>query len=189
VLSIIVSYSLYNIFIENKNNFVLKGVFYLIITGFITSNIFIYYFLQDKMQIFRTVFGVISREEYLTNVLKNSPYQVFKFINSNLSKDDKIFFIGEQRGFYCNKNFITTNIFVPDFFVGLINSSENYNELVNKLKKMGITYVLYNKNESERLKGYGILNFSSKGDLVWKEFLNNIDSVYNFNDVYLYKLP
>jgi len=140
------------------------------------------------IQPFRVALGLETKDDYLTNRLKYSPYPVFEYINKNLSDKDKIFFVGEQRSFYCKKKYIASNVFAPNPLIDWANNSKNYLELINKMKSYGITHVIYNKNEGQRLLGYGIFNFSLQGKKNWEELISNTKLLFHYNEVYLYSL-
>ena len=60
--------------------------------------------------------------------------------------------------------------------------------MVSYMKSEGITHVLYNRKEGDRLKGYGMFNFSDKGKKNWENLLKKLKIAFSFNEVYLFVL-
>jgi hypothetical protein len=140
---------------------------------------------------FKVALGIEEKGHYLTRKLLNSPYPVFQYINSKLSDNDKILFVGEQRGVYCEKEYVCISIsgeFNTNLLVRWANQSKNSDEMISYMKNEKITHVLYNKKEGDRLAGYGIFNFSGKGRENWRDLLRKLKIVYSCNEVYLFVL-
>jgi len=153
----------------------------------LVSNFSLYFNIQKIIDPFWVALGIETRGEYLAKKLKYSPYPAFDYINRNLPVNDKIYFIGEQRGFYCKRDYIATNVYAPDPFAKLANDSKNHADMLAKIRGAKITHLLYNKNEAGRLAPYGILNFTPRGKKNWENLIKNLEVEFNKNDVYLYR--
>lgn len=100
-------------------------------------------------------FGEESRGEFLSRTLY--AYDAFRFANENLPSSAKILFIGENQGYYLDRDFVSNSPLDDNIIVGIVNSSRSGEEIRNKLKEMGITHILYNASEVKRVD----LNYSS----------------------------
>lgn len=90
------------------------------------------------------ILGLESRDDFIRRNAEKGYYNAMKFINEQLPKDAKIFFIGEKKGYYCHRNFI------PDFtLVHWIWKYLNYKDMGKMkeyFKKNQITHILVNTN-------------------------------------------
>ena len=186
VLSVITGYVIIKLF-ENKV-FVVRWVVHLILVLLTISNFYIFFYIQNIIDPYKVAMGIESKQEYLAKKLVYSPYPAFEFINNNLKDSDKILFLGEQRGFYCNKPYIATNAFAQNPFVTWADESADSRGLVTRLKQEQITHILYNKPEGERLRGYNIFNFTPQGEINWKRLLEYLKPVYADKNVCVYKI-
>lgn len=141
------------------------------------------------------VLGRESREEYLyrDSIGRNLMpyyYPVVKYINQNLPLDAKVLFIGEARGYYCERDFVTSLAEDPHSIVTrLVRFCKDTDELLEKLKGLGITHVLYNRREGYRLKGYKIFDWQGDDFPIFHKFWrNNLKLIYAEKDVYLFEV-
>lgn len=95
----------------------------------------------------KVAYGRISKSDYLLHEhpAYNAPYYAgVQFINQNLPQNTTVLFIGEERGFYCERKFITASVFDTNPIVNLANTASNSADLANKLQHKGITHLLIN---------------------------------------------
>lgn len=163
----------------------MKAILIFIIALITISNFYIYFLFESYRAPFGVATGLETEENYLTNRIKFSPYEVFKFINKNLKDKDKIFFIGEGRGFYCKRNFITVH-HVENPVTNWANNSNSHIELIKKFKDKGITHILYNKNIADITSPFSDFNFTPKGEKNFYDMISNLRLLYSSNNVYLY---
>ena len=78
--------------------------------------------------------GLISQEEYILG--NEETYPVFKYINENSLPEAKVWVLNEARGFYCDRQYVT---FLE---LGRVDNAE---EILVKLKKEGITHLVFNQ--------------------------------------------
>ena len=183
-LSILTAYSL--ICIEKKGKR-WKAVRLVLVVS-IMSNFFLFGYLQTVVDPFPVALGIQTRKEYLESKLDY--YKGMKFINNNLPKEAKILFIGETRGYYCNRCYITNSVFDLNPIVEIANNSKSAEEMLEKLKNMGITHILYNDREAERLeKGYHIFYWNDNGYEINKNFKQKyLQCIYQEEAVYIYEI-
>lgn len=95
------------------------------------------------------IFGISSREEFLT---ESGLYQypAFSFINEELPEEAKILFIGENQTYYVDRETVSNSPLDSSPFVNVVNESRTVPEIIEKLKTMGITHILYNASETRR---------------------------------------
>jgi hypothetical protein len=82
-------------------------------------------------------------------------YPVVQYINHETPPDAKILFVGESRGYYCERDYVLYTVIegIDDRELPLRNvivDSENIHEALQKLHEMGITHTLLNSSEMKR---------------------------------------
>jgi hypothetical protein len=115
-------------------------------------------FLVETTSILRPfgyLFGNQSREAFLLDHNVNY-YPAALLINSKLPSDSKILFVGELRGYYCERECVLqVDIEAVDkeriILRKLILDSGSAGEVVQKLREMGISHILVNQPEMECL--------------------------------------
>jgi len=128
-----------------------------------------------SMDPFRVVLGVESREKYLFTSRPTYPnpyYGVIAWANEHLPANAKIMFIGESRGYYSRRKFMTfsTSDFCP--LIQLLDGCKDADEYRQKLADEGITHVLVNMPEAIRLAGYDLLHFTPGQYKMFLQFWN-----------------
>ena len=103
----------------------------------------------------RVAFGRESREKFLSRTFY--AYDAFRFCNERLPQSAKILFIGENQGYYCERDFLSNSPLDDNIMVGIVNSACSGAEIRERLKEMDITYILYNASEVKRVD----MNYSS----------------------------
>ncbi|MEW6609252.1 MAG: phospholipid carrier-dependent glycosyltransferase [bacterium] len=141
-LAIILASIFYTIF-DTPKLVIIKRVILSIITG-----IWLAILSWDGFQIihFRNpisfILGFESRDDFIRRNAEKGYYNAMEFINQNLPKNAKIYFIGEKKGYYCNREFI------PDF--SLVHWQWKYSDYKDlaKIKEyfnnQQITHILVN---------------------------------------------
>jgi hypothetical protein len=79
-----------------------------------------------------------------------SYYAGAEFINKELPADAVVLFVGEERGYYCRRKFITASVFDVNPLVEAANSSSSAEDIYGKLKSLGVSHLLLN-NASHQL--------------------------------------
>jgi hypothetical protein len=142
---------------------------YLMLSVFLASNIFLYYFIAHELQIFNVAMGWEEKSDFLHRRLPF--YSMFEYVNSNLKENEKILLIGEQRTYHLKVPFESSNLFAPSLISEICNNSKSTMNLREYFSKSGITHLLINKDEIERLGGWEKFGFSSEGFSILNEFI------------------
>lgn len=90
--------------------------------------------------------GLTAQEEY---ILKNEKtYAVYKYINGNLSPNARLYIMNDPRTFYCDRPYITGD--GRSYF-----KFGNGEELLAKLKQLGVSYLVANRSFWDSQYGKG----------------------------------
>lgn len=114
-------------------------------------------FLSEEIWILRPftyLFGNQSQEEFLLDHGVEY-YPVIQYVNREIPENSKILFVGESRGYYCERDYLlyTVIVGIDDnelILRRLIVESQNTKEVIQKLHQMKITHILLNKSEMRR---------------------------------------
>lgn len=128
------------------------------------------------------VCGMESKEAFLLRTFP--PYDTFKYINNNLPQDAKILFLWENRGFYCEREYIFDSVFEASWILKMVKDSKDGLGLFKKLKQLKVTHILLNKRLA------AIFYDPKRTEIkIIEDFLGNYTQlVYSKNDVDLYIL-
>ncbi|MFH1824565.1 MAG: glycosyltransferase family 39 protein [Candidatus Firestonebacteria bacterium] len=190
ILCIIFSYYIYKVKNLSKNNFISNSLYIVLFVIVGTNFIWISALHFRNMDPLSVILGIKSKSEYLSiprPTYPNPSYPVIEYINNNLPDDSKVLFIGETRGYYCHKLFITNSVFDKMLLCHLIENSVSVDDVKQKLIKQNIKYVLINSMEIMRLRTkYSDYNFEGK---LYSDFFKSLNKkIYSNSDVYLYEI-
>jgi hypothetical protein len=105
------------------------------------------------LQPFKYLLSNLSKEEFLVKQGVNY-YPAIQYVNLEVPKDAKILYVGELRGYYCERDFLlaTDAYRVDDEIIlrKLIVESQSVHEVIQKLKQLNITHFLLNLSEMRR---------------------------------------
>ncbi|NIN92565.1 tetratricopeptide repeat protein [bacterium] len=181
--------------VEKENRYFTKIVVFLVFLMMLNNIGWSLIILTTNKDPWGVVLGRESREEYLyrDSIGRNLMpyyYPVVKYINQDLPLDAKVLFIGEARGYYCQRDFVTSLAEDPHSIVTrLVRFCKDSDELLEKLKNLGITHVLYNRREGYRLKGYKIFDWQGDDFPIFHKFWkNNLKLIHTEKDVYLFEV-
>ena len=183
IASVLVAYTLVNF----KKSKIVSGLLYILVIGFLCWNTF-KFAATVGFNFFDVAYGKETKEEFL---LKNFyQYGVFKFINEELPDDSKILFIGENQGFYCDRDYIGSSPLDLNDIVEISNASENAGVICGKLRDMDITHILYNASEVKRVSNtYRSFNWKQGAEDRFNEFIKRFTTcLYSKKGVFLFKL-
>lgn len=127
------------------------------------------FFCQQLTQSFMPVFTKVSRQQYLKSFLPY--YPLVDEMNRRLSTEDRVLFIGETRGFYLKKKCIVPSANDGQWTSQIFEGAKNVEEVSQRMKDLGITHLLVNQQELERLKPlFGYLDWKreEERDLFYK---------------------
>jgi hypothetical protein len=149
-LSIITAYILWNLpFSHRYKKWILSGV-----SIILCYHLLIFFGETTILRSFNYLFGNQTKEAFLIEHGVDY-YPVIQYANANIPGDSKILFVAEMRGYYCERDYlITTNAYLEDEGIilrKLIVESQDTEEVIQKLKHMGITHILISLPEMKRL--------------------------------------
>jgi len=73
--------------------------------------------------------------------------------------------------------------------IRLVRFCKDTDELLERLKSLGVTHVLYNRREGYRLKGFKIFDWQGDDFPIFHKFWrNNLKLIYTEKDVYLFEV-
>lgn len=132
------------------NKWLSRAAYLFFITALL-HNILLFHWVISDIDPYATVIGKETRDEYLTRKL-NSYKAINEAVNS-LPSDAKILNWGETRSYYFQRKNITPLYFDKNPLIEWMNLSADENELAGNLKNNGVTHIMINSYEVQRL-GY-----------------------------------
>lgn len=123
------------------------------------------------------VLGTQSSDEYLKSPHRGypwPPYAAIQFVNAELPLNARVLFLGEARGFYCRRDYITTTLFDGYPLREWVRRSADAAELLAFFRQAGVTHILVNRNEllSRQSRSDKSLSFSPEGEKTLADFQN-----------------
>lgn len=146
LLCIVVSY-----IIENCK---FKKYLYLLLVISLSWNLFNVSKIIYKNSYFMCLKKENSEKFLLEKSIIRDYYGVISYINHHLGPQSKILFIGETRSYYCQRDKLVSSQFDTNIILELICKSKDIDELINKLKDLGVTHVVYNEIGASWLAKY-----------------------------------
>ncbi len=177
-------------FMEKKILRPTRIIIFLAIVGCALHSFYYFLFIARYFRPLSYLSGRETKSQYLSNTLKYSPYPAFEFINElhkkckAEGKSVRVFFVGEQRAFYCKAPLVAPSVFAPNPLVEWADTSSTPVALFLKLRTQKFTLIFYNTFEGERLRPYGIFDFTLRGENIWKEFLARFSERIIYQDKY-----
>ena len=183
VWSVLAAYTLINF----KKSKIISIVLHILVIGFLCWNTF-KFAATVGFNFFDVAYGKITKEEFLSKNLYQ--YDAFKFINKKLPEDSKILFIGENQGFYCDRDYVGSSPLDINDIVEISNASENARIIYGKLRDMDITHILYNASEVKRVSNtYHSFSWKQGAEERFNEFMARFTTcLYSEKGVFLLKL-
>jgi hypothetical protein len=133
--------------------------------------------------------GNKTREEKLLSAMPvKDYYQAIRFINESLPQGSKVLFIGEPRRYYCKKEVLTSSELDTEIISKLVKESKNTNQLLQRLKGLKITHILYNKQGLVWLnKQFDCLHWENESQKsCFESFISSLPVIYASGNVYLF---
>ena len=178
--SLMAAYALVNF----KKSKIISIVLHILVIGFLCWNTF-KFAATVGFNFFNVAYGKVTKEEFLSKNLYQ--YDAFKFINKKLPEDSKILFIGENQGFYCDRDYVGSSPLDINDIVEVSNASENARIIYGKLRDMDITHILYNSSEVKRVSStYHSFNWKCGAEERFNEFIARFTTcLYSKKGVFL----
>jgi hypothetical protein len=116
--------------------------------------------------------GKETEKSYLSRAIPS--YPIFEYINDNLPYYSKILFLGETVNFYCLREVISSTAFDINPIITVIKNAKTKEEVHNNLKQMGVTHLLINFPEMNRLENsYKTFGFNDKDLKLLREIVQS----------------
>ncbi|MFH1860982.1 MAG: glycosyltransferase family 39 protein [bacterium] len=129
-------------------------------------------------------------EKLLAAMPVKNYYQAVRFINECLPQGSKVLFIGEPRRYYCEKDVLTSSELDTEIICRLVKESKDINQLIQRLKGLKITHILYNKHSLAWLnKQFNCLHWENEAQKFrYETFMSSLSPVYASDNVYLFQI-
>ena len=105
------------------------------------------YGVDNNLGIWSQVLGKSSRSEFLKTTHASYPapyYSAMEYIDQHLPLNAKVLFLGESRGYYCNRDYIAATVFDNNPFWIAARESTTPGDLAAKVRSLGITHIFLN---------------------------------------------
>ncbi|MBI2119616.1 MAG: glycosyltransferase family 39 protein [Elusimicrobia bacterium] len=181
LLSFVLIHTLFSI----ENIFLKKTLTTLLLFGILIQSIGCLPFLEQVSFGRRAFFGL--NKEKKSQLYPEGYFASVEWVNSNLSQEKKLLFIGETKSHLFKVPCIAPSAHNEHLISILLQNTETGDELYKKLNDLRITHILFNSNEFLRLKNYPMfyLNSEQVNSLInfWEKHLslkyqNNSTSIY-----------
>ncbi len=171
---------------------------YLIFGGAILFNFCNSTLILFSLESWKVAAGQVSAGDYLSHSHSSYPtpyYPAADFINTHAPKSADVMVLGDARGFYLNRPFLTASIFDAHPLITWANESADEAELYKHFLAHGYTYLLFNAAEAYRLHTFSINSLDKHGwavlEAFWQKHLlpvyqdvNQYGSDFRFSVVY-----
>jgi len=133
--------------------------------SFVLSGLFLFVYAASLLSSFGAAIGLEGRESYLARVLDY--YAAATFVNTLTPLDSCVYVLGDQRGYYYQRKTWISPVFSKNPLIEWANTVATPQALRQRLQQEGITHLLVNRSEYERLKIYPYSTFSPQGQRNW----------------------
>lgn len=139
------------------------------LAALLVSNVSLFFEASNALGLFQVPLGVLTRQDYLSRRLK---YFRAASALSELPVDSLTYVVGDQCAYYYNRRVLVTPAFNKNPLSEWANAANSAQALLGELRAKGITHLLINHTELERLNAaYGIFPLSAKGKSNWNTLL------------------
>lgn len=136
------------------------------------SGLFLFFFSLSVTSPWAAAIGLESKTAYLARMVSYYPAAVF--VNTQLPENARVYVLGDQRGYYYDREVQITPIFSKNRFTEWANDSKDAGELRSVLQQAGVTHIVFNHAEWNRLnRSYPTLRFSTLGEKNWTDLQNH----------------
>jgi hypothetical protein len=148
-------------------------------------------FAADELAVFqpaRVALGLEPREAYLARYLQS--YQVQSWASRELPAAAKVLFVGETRAYHLERDHVANSAHDPQLIVTLLRAAGDPAGVARALRGMGVTHVLVNPAEMERLESqYGTFGWRPGEREFFERFVGTqLRPLVRANGVTLYEL-
>lgn len=142
--------------------------------SFLLSGLFLFCYVTSVFSPFKAALGLEGREAYLMRVLDNNYYGAATFVNTQTPLDSYVYVLGDQRGYYYQRKTWINPVFGKTPLIEWANVEVSPEALRQKLKREGVTHLLFNRAEFERLKIYPYSRFNEQGQRTWDRMRSDL---------------
>ncbi len=160
--------------------------------GFIYAGMFINLIgwipLLERLSYCRTALWGIP-EPKQEKLFSEGYWDSVKFVNENLAETSKILFLGETKSHLFMRPVIAPSVHNEHWLAQILDQAGDSETIYEQMKARGITHILYNADEMERLKGYPMFSGlkGSRHELT-KFWSNSLKIVYDSWPVKIYEI-
>jgi len=130
--------------------------------------------------------GTLSKDEYLTHRL--AYYPATQWLNSHTSPESHVYYLGETRLLYLDRRVSFSSAYNHNEIVSLL--APNAPPFFTELKNRGITHIIINGREIERLRNsYDYLPISAEAEHELRAALSECRIVFAKSGVQVCELP
>jgi hypothetical protein len=162
-----------------KQHFLIRWTARGFMTAFLVSGLFLFFYTTHFLSSFGVALGIETKSDYLARKLDY--YPAATFVNRELPETARLYILGDQRGYYYERETVISPVFSKNPLMEWANAATDVQELAKKLQSQGITHVLINRSEFERLKSYPYARFTEHGERNWQELQKKMKSIYRDN--------
>ncbi|OGR91552.1 MAG: hypothetical protein A2992_05805 [Elusimicrobia bacterium RIFCSPLOWO2_01_FULL_59_12] len=156
------------------------------LTSFLLSGLFLSFYVMNFLSPFAVAAGLESRDAYLKRKLDY--YGAAFFVNTQTPPESYVYVFGDQRGYYYQRKIWISPVFSKNLLIEWANASATPAELRRKIQEEGITHMVVNRLEFERLKTYPYARFNAQGQRNWDRLLERLVSLYRDRACEVYAL-
>ncbi len=139
----------------------------LVLAALICSNVALFFEVSDSLGLFQVPMGFATRTEFLSRRLKY--YRASQFLET-LPENAVTYVVGDQCAYYYNRPVLIAPVFNKNPLADWANEAKSGADLVTAIKSQGVTHLLINNTELERLNGpYRIFPLTEKGKANWDQ--------------------
>ncbi len=131
-----------------------KGIAW--VAGF--SAILCFGYMADMVHYYYDFAGIFlgrqTRDQYMTDNRKmTSYYDMAQWLSAHLPEDKRLLIVGDARGLYYKQPFLTNTVFDDQTLAKLAREEKDTQGIANRLKEMGVDYLVVNGLEGIRVSG------------------------------------
>ena len=129
--------------------------------------------------------GRETRADYLMGAGKLNPYySTAQWISGNLPPQARLLVVGDARGLYYERPFLTNSVFDEQVLAKLAREENGAEGIAKRLKEMGVDYLFVNQPEGIRVSaGYGHYDLSPTEWKKLDDFIQNYTQAVYSNDM------
>ena len=128
------------------------------------------YWAWQKQELWKVPLNQLSRDEYLSREHQGYDtlyYPAVKYVNENLPQEAVVLFLGEERGFYCERRFVTSSVFDVNPLLLMAEASREPRHLLDALKQQGISHLLVNRAAARFKEAGARLSPRARNNIEW----------------------